>query len=448
MDVIALLALWSKIGLGVGVGTLFTALAYSLTSDRNKLATGELGNKLSSGTDGIQLSKKYQLSKEASQAHIGAFAPTRAGKTTSLLIPNLLQNSLRGSIIIYDPSLEIYNATHKYQEHIGRKVFIYNPLEPGKTEYNMLSQCTHDREVVQLAQNLLVNGCLSLELPTGKKSGGTEWLQMASNLLAAVLFYARDRRMSLCEAVEWLIDNDEEEMEGVFIGKAERYFKAYLKGAGAQGMQGSIKGTMTSNLGLYLDNLAVKNTSFDAELLRSEECIIYITYPEHMGYYLAPLMAPMYGQLINKLIDIKGLDIWFKLDEFANLGQITGFNVTISTCAKRGISFELFLQDFNQLKQVYGHDNALTIWNNLKTKVVLPGISDAETLRLLSLLCDDEEITIQQEKAKVRTKKPLFTPGELRRIQKGKCVILSDNFQPIVDETNFYKTNPKYKEWI
>jgi type IV secretion system protein VirD4 len=437
-----------QLALKIGLGSLLAVIAVLARRERVKLATGELGTELSSGKDGIQLSKNHILSKDASQAHIGVFAPTRAGKTTNILIPNLLQNNIRGSIIVYDPSLEIYNATAKFQESIGRKVLVYNPLKPGEVEYNPLSECKEDREVVQLAQNLLINGCLAIELPTGKKSGGTEWLQMSTNLLAALLFYAKGKRMSLSDVIEYFIIADDEKMESDFNGNAERYYRAYLSGASAQNMQGSIKGTMVAMLGLFLDNLAIKSTSFNAETLRKVETIVYVTYPEHMGYYLAPLIAPMYNQLINRLIDTKGLDIWFKLDEFANLGQITGFNVTISTCAKRGISFELFLQDFNQLKQVYGHDNALTIWNNLKTKVVLPGISDSETLKLLSLLCDDEEITIQQEKSKVRTKKPLFTPGELRRIPKGKCVILSDNFQPILDDTNYYKTNPKYKEWL
>lgn len=426
------------------LGSFCIAAALKLTYNRNKLGTGELGSELTAGKDGIQLSKNHQLSKEASQAHIALFAPTRAGKTTNVIFSNLLQDCIRGSILVYDPAGEIYDTTHKYQRKIGRRVIVYNPLNPGGIEYNLLDQCTQDREVVQLAQSLLINGSLSIELPTGKKAGGIEWLQMAQNLLAACLFYAKDRKQSIKYAIQLLIENTEEDLSNKFVGKAQDYYKAYMSGADAMGMQGSIKGTMTSNLGVYLDDLAIRYTSFTAEMLRNEECIVYIQYPEHMAYYLAPLMAPIYTQLINRLIEIKGLPQWFILDEFANLGQLTGFNVAVSTAAKRGICFLLCLQDFNQLRQVYGHDNALTIWNNCKTKVALPGLSDIDTLKMLSTLCDDEEIEIYQEEKKVKSKKPLFTSGEVRRITKGKCLIISDNFQPILDETNYYKNNQQY----
>ncbi|WP_278279696.1 type IV secretory system conjugative DNA transfer family protein [Clostridium sp. DMHC 10] len=113
-------------------------------------------------------------------------APTREGKTTSVFIPNLLENNLKGSIVIADPKQELYEKTHKYQESIGRKTILYNPFDM-KIQYNPIKNCKNDREIIEISQNLLINGALSYELQTGKKSGGLEWIQSSQGLFTALL---------------------------------------------------------------------------------------------------------------------------------------------------------------------------------------------------------------------------------------------------------------------
>ena len=413
-----------------------------------KIATAKLGNELigMNGDRGIQISKDHTLSKKASKEHIGVIAKTGGGKTTGIFIPNLLQNHIRGSIIVSDPKGEIYNLTSNYQKSIGRNIILYKPME-GDISYNPLGQCKNDREIIRLAQTLLMNGALSYELKTGKQIGGAEWLQMAQSLLAAALL----DQNTIPKAIRLILSKDNEELDEYFLSKKESIKTQYMvfkTSLDSPKTASSIKNTLATNLSLFLDKLNVNNSDFSAGQLRKEETILYISYPENYSNYLSPLMASVYSQLIDKLLEKEGLDIYFMLDEFCNVGKLSDFQTTISTARSRNISFTLCLQSITQLKQIYGISNALSILNNLTTKIILPGLSDIDTLKYASELCGEEEIDITENNKSHKGKKLLFTPDEIRRLEDKKELIISNNKRPIVADQNIYYEQAKYKECL
>jgi type IV secretion system protein VirD4 len=322
----------------LGVAWLYGG--YSLIHKGNKLATARLGNKTDLkgllGENGINLSKKLRLNEKTSFEHPLILGPTGAGKTTALFLPNLLSNHLRGSIIVADPKGELFKLTSKYQQSIGRKTIQFKPLEKG-ISYNPLKNCKNDREVIKLAQNLLINGALSFELSTGKKTGGTEWLQMSQSLLSAALLYVKDTPIEdIKNALGLIINHDSEELEQIFSHAKESVkmqYNAFKMCLDSPKTMGSIKITLSSNLSLFLDNLPIKFNDFTAEDLRKEETIIYVTYPENMAYYLSPFTAAFYSQLIDHLIDSYKDDsnpIYFMFDEFANIGMLNAFSLNIA----------------------------------------------------------------------------------------------------------------------
>ncbi|MBU5486448.1 type IV secretory system conjugative DNA transfer family protein [Clostridium sp. MSJ-11] len=434
---------------------LFVELGLTMRKKRNKLGTAEIGKDLGKykGTDGIILSKNHTLSQKASQEHICIIAPSGEGKTTSLFIPNLLNENLKGSIIVPDPKGELYELTHKFQSKY-RKVILYKPLESG-IGYNPLKNCRTDREVMQLAQNLLINGALTLEIQTGKQASGIEWLQMGQSLLTAALLYVKDKPLaSISTALRLIISTSVEQLDEIFSTSkpnvVEQYniFKSCLE---SPKTMSSIKITLGSNLQLFTDNLNIRTNDFTPEDLRKEPTILYISYPENKSAYLSPLMACIYSQLIDRLIDTYAKDsfpVWLLFDEFANIGQLSNFTQNIATARSRKMPFMLCLQSITQLQQLYGEKNALSILNNCKTKVVLPSLTDTETLDYLSKLCGEEEIKITQEDSKIKTKKSLFTPDEIRRIVDEKLLILAGNKSPIIDTQNIYYKQQKYLERI
>lgn len=405
--------------------------AYLCHSARSRLGTAKLGNVLKGV--GIHISKNF-----FTKNHTVIIAPTREGKTTSVFFPNLLENNLKGSIIVADPKRELYKKTHKYQELIGRRTILYDPFSMD-VQYNPIKNCLNDREIIQLSQNLLINGSLSYELQTGKKSGGVEWLQSSQGLFTAALLYKKN----ISEALNLIIETDLLHLDNIFsnasrnIATQYNLFKTCLD---SPKTAASIKNTLASNLQLFTDTLAINKSDFTAQQLRNEPIALYISYSENKSNYLSPLMACIYSQLIDQLTDIKGIPITFLLDELANIGFISNFPTVLSTCASRDMTFLLCLQSISQLEAIYGRYNTLTILNNCKTKAVLPSLTDLQTIEYISKLCGTTEVVIDKK----RMSKTLFTPDEVRRIQDKKILVISNNDYIFLDDQNIYYEQQEY----
>lgn len=431
-------------GLSVDVGV-------KVFKGSKKMATSKIGGKkdLKDLTgEGIQISKDYRLSRKLSMEHICIIAPTGAGKTVNTFFPNLLQ-PIKGSLIVADPKEELYQKTHKYQESLGKRTILFNPLK-GSIQYNPLDNCRNNREVFQLSQNLLINGALSYKIATGSPQGGTEWLQMAQSLLAASLLYSK----TIPDALNLILNKNSEELDDIFTHSNEAIrtqYNSFKQCLESPKTMSSIKITLTSNLNLFTDNLKINKTDFTAEEIRKKPTVLYISYPENKSTYLAPFMACFYSQLIDHLIDNynpQSLDVYMLLDEFANIGMISNMSQNISTSRSRKVSFTICLQSMTQLIQNYGKENALSILNDCKTKIILPGISDPETLKYCSELCGEEQIIVMQNDKPVKMKKQLFTYDEIRRLDDEKLLIICNNRLPIVSKQNIYYKNSKYKEAI
>ena len=472
MDIINQLKIFTALsGTAMVGGEVLSYYIKHYINKADKLATAYVDDGLELedilGEDGIILSKDLQLKEKYDFEGSVTFGPTGSGKTTSEFIPNLLSNDLKGSIIVTDPKGELFKLTSKYQEKVcKRRVLKFSPLEPDKSEkYNLLTSCKDNSEVVELASTLLINGALSIELSTGKKTGGAEWVQMAEPLLAAALLYARDQEYPFNNielAFKLIINLDTEQLDILFsqsdnidIRTQWSIFKVVGK---ADRTEGSIKITLASNMKLFTDyrvNMTGAESTFDLESFRKIPTIIYVTYSENKSSYLAPYIAPFFSQAINKLLDNyndESLPVTTLFDEFGNIGMLNNMSINVATIRSRRISMNICLQSITQLYQVYGRENAKAILNNLKTKIVLPGLSDIDTLNYISSLCGDKEITIcnttvnkqSTTHSYSKTKVKLFENSELRCLKENEMLMVISNKQPVITTQNRYYENERY----
>lgn len=423
------------------------------------------------GDDGIMLSDNVRLDSKYDFEHVAFIAPTGAGKTTREYFPNLLDKNIKGSIIQVDPKGELYEATSTFQRDVcGRKVYKFSPLEPYESEqYNLLEQCEDETEVMELATSLIMNGALSLELMTGKKSGGIEWLQMAEPLLTSALLFVKDLGEpynTIEYAFKMLIDNSTGVLAAI-LGENENpsvvtQFNIFKTVATSENTAGSIKVTLASNIKLFTDkkiNAVGSRTTFTADDFRKEPSILYITFPERKSNYLAPFIAPFFNQFIDKLIGAynhKSQPVHLFIDEFPSIGMINNMSTYCATVRSRKISFMLCMQSITQLYQTYGRENGKAILNNLKTKVFLPGISDVDTLQYVESLCGKAEITSFSKSTtenKTTTNestiiKNVINQDEVRRINSEKCLILTSNKQPVLDTQTPYFASKTYTDRV
>ena len=441
-------------------GAALIGLVACLIPVEDKVATSKLGYDLDGleGNDGLMLSKGTKLKSNACYEHIGIIGPTGAGKTTSMIIPNLLNPDLINcSIVVSDPKGELYEKTSVFQKSHGREPILFEPLAGDKICYNPLAECKDITEVRSLAECILTNGALALEIASGKKSGGMEWIQMSVPLLTASMLYCRDKGEPYNNIVSAfnLIVNASSPIElDILFSQAkedvQKQFKIFNASLESPKTMSCIKVTLLSNMQLFTDPKIMKSTrktDFTAKHLREKPTVLYVSYPERESNYLSPFSSIFYSQLINKTMDYytdESLPIFFLWDEFANIGQLQGFAQNIATARSRKLSFVICLQSLTQLKQLYGDDNALSILNNLKTKVVYPAIADIYSLNYFSDLCGWKEIKVNNKPER----KKLLEPDEIRRLGKEDVLVIAHNKYPVIDGQEIYYKSKRYTKYL
>ncbi|EKS4344871.1 conjugal transfer protein TraG [Clostridium botulinum] len=452
-------------------------LGIKLKNSKNKidnLASAKLSTKKDIRNilgDYLQLSKNIKLKEKMGFEGSVTIAPTGGGKTTSFFIPNLLNKNLKGSLIIYDPKGELYEKTSWFQKNIcKRDIVIFAPLEPSiSCKYNLLEQCEDTTEVLQLASTLIVNGSLSIELVTGKKAGGAEWDNMATPLFSAALLYCKQQGLPVAtveNAFRLIIEKDLQELDTLFSNSTKEcktQWDIFNSVGDADRTIGSIKITLATALKTFGDKKICKvlsgTSTFNPAHLRKKSTCIYIISEERKSSYVSPVMASFFSQLFDKVLDSytkNSLPVYFLLDEFANLGMLNNMSVNCATVRSREVSLNICLQSISQLEQIYGKDNALSILNNLKTKIAFSGLSDLKTLNYFSELCGNTQIQICNKsitkdsttKSYSYTTKKLFNKEDIRCLNEDDMLIVMHNKQPILDKKNIYYTQEKYNSKI
>ena len=142
--------------------------------------------------------------------------------------------------------------------------------------------------------------------------------------------------------------------------------------------------------------LMTRCNSFDLTRLTSGKPVaVFIAYPdENKVYYriISSFIQSAYKHLINFANEKPDgrLDVpfYFMLDEFGNFPKIPDFETVISACGGRNIWFDIVLQSFSQLNNVYGRDTAEIIRDNLNMHIFL-GSNNPATLEEFSKECGE-----------------------------------------------------------
>ncbi|MCM8710557.1 type IV secretory system conjugative DNA transfer family protein [Clostridium sp. SYSU_GA19001] len=409
---------------------------------KNKLGTSKLQIERSklTGDDGFILSKNFQLNFKKSCENVVVIAPPGEGKTRSFFTTNLLNNCFpKSSIVIPDLKGELWKSTADYQKSIGRKIIKFEILgEEGF--YNPLSNCDDFAEIRKLAINILENAQVD------KDNKNSEWISMSAPLLTAALL----KENTIDKALDLIILNDEETLEKEFLKsnpQAQKQFLIFKTSLRSPGTVDSIRSTLATSLALYGDIKLIKTiskNSFSPKDLREEPIALYISYEPSKAKYLSPFLGIFYTQLIEKTMDFyteNSLPVIFMLEELQNLGKIQGLESILALNRIYEMPFLCCLQNISKLYDIYGQNNAMTILNCLKTKCILPSISDLEALKYVSELCGETEVIINHDKGKItKHSKKLFTPDEVRRLSNSNknsddtVLIIAHNKLPFVDK--------------
>jgi hypothetical protein len=118
--------------------------------------------------------------------------------------------------------------------------------------------------------------------------------------------------------------------------------------------------------------------------------------------------------------------LWLGLDEVTQICPVD-LPVMLADSAGKGVLMTAVAHGTSQLADRYGEAGAKTVWACCGTKVILGGISDAETLEDISQLCGT--IVIGEDDSRtVRT----VPPELIRALPDWRALVLRMNLSPVI----------------
>lgn len=432
------------------------------------------GKEILNKKEGFILSTKHYLGTDLKKVGINknilVVGGSGAGKTACYIKPNIMQ--CLGSYIVTDPKGELYKETSKFLKNEGYDVKTFNLVNPTYSDfYNPISNICSDQDVDTLA-HILVTGA-------NKEGGGGDdpfWDNTAKMLISATIYYVlsvlplEQQNIGSCLNIIRQGGADSSIFEKLFIDDLKpehpgRIQYESFKTAADKTMQ-SIVISSISKMRVF-DMPAIQritsSNSIDFRNVAKKKTVIYvITSAAESTYdFVSTMFFSQMFSILYKQADDYGSrlpnQVYFLLDEFANIGQIPDFQKKLSTTRSLGISISIIVQSLDQLESLY-KDSYENILGNCDTQLLL-GTNSQKTAEYFSKSLGQTTIKIEQKsisKDKDEAKKQgvsistqrqardLMTVDEIRRLDNNKEIIMVRGLKPIMaNKAWYYKYHPK-----
>ena len=164
---------------------------------------------------------------------------------------------------------------------------------------------------------------------------------------------------------------------------------------------------------------------------------------DHYNTFLR-ILTQLYKKLVDKAQQIGGelkRHVYFMLDEFGNMPKFPEFGSIMTVGRSRGIFFELCVQSYSQLYQVYGQDEGKIIKDNCPIQIYIASEDTTTNKEFSELLGKKTIVETNENKSKGPDGKeststssvvksiPIAYPEELMSFRdKGQIVIKT--FEP------------------
>lgn len=327
-----------------------------------------------------------------SQRSTLVLGPSRSGKTTSLIVPNLLTTK-RSSIITSTKDDVIRTMMNARSD---ASVLLFDPsgtvpTPPGvrRVGYSPLRQARSWDGAVLAARSLL-----DVSQRQRVDQGDDHWSERAGALVAPLLHAASLRDRSLGQVAASV---DTRSADGELALLRERYGELHPAVTLLQGVllteERERSGIWSSAAGLFAGvrteaaRAASREAPLDIERFLAGPHQLHIVSPSRHQAVTVPLVVGMIDEVVHATYDShhRGARLLLALDELANVAPLPRLASIVSEGGGQGVITLACLQDLSQARSRWGSaaDGFLSLF---PSTVVLPGIADRPTLELLQHL--------------------------------------------------------------
>ena len=371
-------------------------------SDRAMRNGGRAAARLALGYHGRRL-----LRAEHRHALV-AFGPPQSGKSAGLAIPALLE--WPGPAVASSIKTDLLGATLSRRQQLGQAL-IFDPFElagaPGQT-WSPLRRASSWDGALEVAWRLAAAG----ELDQHGVEGGDFWAIAAEQRLAPLLYVAARCGAGIEQVVAWayaqggrtldaaldrLLASAASEQEHVDTRSAYDAVRAFE--AQADRTRSSIEATAQALLRAYRFTRVARSArgcEITAERLLGSDSTLYLIGDAKASKLLRPIFLALLSEVVDTAYELANRSggrlerpLLICLDEAGNVAPLPNLAEIASTAPSHNIQLISIFHDLAQARSRY-RQQAETVVNSHRARMLLPGVADLDTLRYFSGLVGDE----------------------------------------------------------
>ena len=396
--------------------------------------------------------KKNLVYVDNGESHSLVIGATGSGKTQMVINPLVNLLAKKGeSMVITDPKGEIFEKNGEMLKDLGYDVIVVNFRDPknGSCWNPYTLPYKYYKEGNQDKANELLND-MAINIATDEKADDPFWTNSAADYLTGLslgMFEdAKEDEISI-STVNLMMTVGEEKIGASTYAKEYFKFKdpsspAAINALGTvnapQDTKNSIESVLKQKIKVFAvtQNLAemLSRSDFDMETIGERKTAIFMIIQDEKTTYHA-LATIFIKQCYESLIAVAQrhggklpIRTNFLLDEFANMPKFKDITTMITAARSRQIRMTMIIQNFAQLKQVYGNEDAETIRGNCGNILYLL-TGELSALEEISKLCGDKIVKVGKDQ-KEETR-PLITVTELQRFKQDEVLVLKHRLPPL-----------------
>ena len=399
-------------------------------------------------------------------------APTRTGKSTRLVVPNLLRWD--GPAVVTSVKRDVYDLTVARRRDFG-PVYLFDPT--GATGLSSVRWSPLLSSVTFPDATKTATWLADAAAVEDRHEAAKFWETLATKLLAPLLYAAANSGRTITDVSHWVDRSAFDEVADILDHLADEDATAAWQAIKDLPLEtrGSVLGTAMAifrAFGSPRVRAATCCTPQDcgddtlniAALLRNNGTL-YLVSPEYEQTELRPLFVALVQAVYRAAVDVSAnlLDgaplnppLLLMLDEAGNIAPLQTLPKIAATGAGQGITLMTIWQDRAQIRELY-REAERTLISNHTTTVWLPGSQDLDTLKLLSDLIGDQWVAASTVSAapdgglsvsEGSERMDVAPPAFLRTLPHGTAVMLTGNTPPTLIHTHAYYERQRWRRLV
>ncbi len=413
---------------------------------------------LGGSTGRLVLGRRHGRLLYGEQRHaLIAFGPPQSGKSAGLAIPALLE--WRGPAIASSIKTDLLTATAARRGQLG-ETLVFDPFELGgipASTWSPLRGAATWEGALETAWRLTAAG----EIDGRGVEGGEFWSVAAEQRLAPLLFAAARSGAGMEQVVAWVYGQANRQLDAA-LEEAAHAARTNLERQDAQRAyeavrafqeqadrtRSSIEATAQALIRAYRFGRVLRSASgceITAEHLLAGSNTLYLIGDAKASKLLRPIFLALVSEIVdaayaraNRAGGRLTLPLLVCLDEAGNVAPLPNLAEIASTAPSHNIQLLTIFHDMAQARSRYGQQ-AETVVNSHRARMLLPGVADLETLRYFAgLVGEEESVEVTRtdgsggaSRSTARRRRPLIAPEALRQLPDGSALLLYGRLAPV-----------------